>query len=47
MYVGGIYMCTLRGIYMHCPKLRVHPAPGAHISMAGCTIFGGVFIIGC
>ena len=25
-----------------CPKLRVHPAPGAHISMAGCTILGGV-----
>ena len=23
-------------------KLRVHPAPGAHISAAGCTIFGGV-----
>ena len=27
---------------MQCPKLRVHPAPGAHISAAGCTIFGGV-----
>ena len=25
-----------------CPKLRVHPAPGVHISAAGCTIFGGV-----
>ena len=25
-----------------CPKFRVHPAPYAHISMAGCTIFGGV-----
>ena len=25
-----------------CPKLRVHPAPGAHISAAGCTIFRGV-----
>ena len=22
-----------------CPKLRVHPAPGVHISTAGCTIF--------
>ena len=31
---------------MHCPKLRVHPAPGTHISTAGCTIFEGVFIIG-
>ena len=27
---------------MQCPNLRVHPAPGAHISNAGCTIFGGV-----
>ena len=25
-----------------CPKLRVHPAPGVHISMAGCTILEGV-----
>ena len=25
-----------------CPKLKVHPAPGVHISTAGCTIFGGV-----
>ena len=25
-----------------CPKLRVHPAPGVHISTAGCTIFGSV-----
>ena len=25
-----------------CPKLRVHPAPGVHISTAGCTIFGVV-----
>ena len=25
-----------------CPKLRVHPAPGAHISIAGCTSLGGV-----
>ena len=25
-----------------CPKLRVHPAPGAHIFTAGCTILGGV-----
>ena len=27
---------------MQCPKLRVHPVPGVHISAAGCTIFGGV-----
>ena len=27
---------------MQCPKLRVHPAPGVHISMAGCTILEGV-----
>ena len=26
---------------VQCPKLRVHPAPGAHIFTAGCTIFGG------
>ena len=25
-----------------CPKLRVHPAPGVHISTAGRTILGGV-----
>ena len=25
-----------------CPKLRVHPAPGVHISTAGCTVLGGV-----
>ena len=29
-------------LYMQCPKLRVHPAPGVHISTAGCTSFGGV-----
>ena len=29
-------------IYMQCPKLRVYPAPGVHISAAGCTIFRGV-----
>ena len=27
---------------MQCPKLRVHPAPGVHISTVGCTILGGV-----
>ena len=27
---------------MQCTKLRVHPAPGVHISVAGCTILGGV-----
>ena len=26
-----------------CPKLRVHPAPGAHIFTDRCMIFGGVF----
>ena len=29
-------------IHGQCPKLRVHPAPGVHISTAGCTILGGV-----
>ena len=29
-------------MYIQCPKLRVHPAPGVHISTAGCTILGGV-----
>ena len=33
-----IYIC----MRFQCPKLRVHPAPGAHISTAGCTILGGV-----
>ena len=38
---------TLKGqprkmVVSQCPKLRVHPAPGAHISTAGCMIFGGV-----
>ena len=28
---------------VQCPKLRVHPAPGVHISMAGCTSLGGVY----
>ena len=32
----------VRQIRFQCPKLRVHPAPGAHISAAGCTIFRGV-----
>ena len=27
---------------MQCPKLRVHPAPGAHLFTAGCTFFGDV-----
>ena len=35
-----LYNCCL--FYCQCPKLRVHPAPGAHISKAGCTLFGGV-----
>ena len=38
---GGSIMITWDN-GMQCPKLRVHPAPGAHISTAGCTIFGGV-----
>ena len=29
------------GYQQQCPKLRVHPAPGVHISTAGCTILGG------
>ena len=29
-------------IDVQCPKLRVHSAPGVHISTAGCTILGGV-----
>ena len=34
---------TLKKRYRNqCPKLRVHPAPGVHISTAGCTILGGV-----
>ena len=35
---GYINICIL----WQCPKLRVHPAPGVHISTAGCTILGGV-----
>ena len=27
---------------LQCPKLRVHPAPGVHISTTGCTLLGGV-----
>ena len=30
------------GIWFQFPKLRVHPAPGAHISAAGCMIFRNV-----
>ena len=45
----SIDLCT---IHMQCPKLRVHPAPGVHISTAGfwrcapsvCTFFE-LFII--
>ena len=29
-------------IISQCPKLRVHPTPGVHISTAGCTILIGV-----
>ena len=32
----------MRTFHDQCPKLRVHPAPHAHIFTAGCTIFGGV-----
>ena len=28
--------------HVQCLKLRVHPAPGAHIFTAGCTFFGGM-----
>ena len=34
-------MIKYDNIYKQCPKLRVHPAPGVHISAARCTIFGG------
>ena len=38
-----IYLIYLGHKYrVQCQKLRVHPAPGVHISAAGCTIFGGV-----
>ena len=33
---------NLRCVCVQCPKLRVCPAPGVHISTAGCTILGGV-----
>ena len=36
LYYGAYRMVV------QCPKLRVHPAPGAHIFTARCTIFGGV-----
>ena len=39
MSIGGWNNSCIVG---QCPKLRVHPAPGAHISTAGCTILGGV-----
>ena len=28
-----------------CPKLRGDPAPGVHVSRAGCTILGGVHLV--
>ena len=34
--------CGQHHTIRQCPKLRVHPAPGVHISTAGCTILGGV-----
>ena len=40
IYIGIIDLQIHTNI--QCPKLRVHPAPGVHISMAGCMIFGGV-----
>ena len=36
------YIYASLPLTIQCPKLRVHPAPGVHISAAGCTIFGGV-----
>ena len=33
---------TFAKYHEQCPKLRVHPAPGVHISTAGCTVLGGV-----
>ena len=41
--IGNLYYYT-SSMYnsYQCPKLRVHPAPDAHISTAGCTIFGAV-----
>ena len=41
--VHTIYIDRRAYIHVHqCQKLRVHPSPGAHISEAGCTIFGSV-----
>ena len=44
LYSGPLYSdskhCII--ISLQCPKLRVHPAPGVNISMAGCTILGGM-----
>ena len=37
-----VYVCIHYIHIYQCPKLRVHPAPGVHISTAGCTIFGVV-----
>ena len=40
---GGTVSSFVQSICLsQCPKLRVHPAPGVHISTAGCTILGGV-----
>ena len=33
---------SLMMLHVQCPKLRVHPAPGVHISTTGCTILGCV-----
>ena len=37
-----LFVSLSHSITFQCPKLRVHPAPGVHISTAGCTILGGV-----
>ena len=37
----GCYL-SAQPLFCQCPKLRVHPAPGAHISTTRCTVFGGV-----
>ena len=44
---GGQLQTQLQSIigainFKQCPKLRVHPTLGVHISTAGCTILGGV-----
>ena len=42
LQVSNVLLHEVALLRQQCPKLRVHPAPGAHISTAGCTILGGV-----